>query len=262
MNRPYFSILLCGLTFACNLSAAEIKTEVIAYHDGDILLEGFLAYPADLEHQPPGILVVHEWWGHNEYARDRARQLAAAGYVAFALDMYGKGILVDTYEEAGKLAGQLKGNRALMRERVKAGLEVLKNHSASNPDQLAAIGYCFGGTTVLELARSGADVKGVVSFHGNLATPNPHDAKNIKGAVLACHGGEDPYVKPEEVAAFKQEMRDAEVDWQFISYGGAVHSFTNEEAGNDPSKGAAYNEKADQRSWVAMLGFFKEIFKR
>ncbi len=148
-----------------------------------------------------------------------------------------------------------------MRARAQAGLETLKKQKLVDPQRIAAIGYCFGGTTVLELARDGADVKGVVSFHGGLSTPTPQDAGNIKGKVLVLHGADDPYVKAEEVAAFQQEMRDAKVDWQFISYGNAVHSFTNKAAGTDNSKGAAYNEKADKRSWEAMRAFFAEIFK-
>lgn len=148
-----------------------------------------------------------------------------------------------------------------MRERAKAGLETLKAQKQVDRNRLAAIGYCFGGTTVLELARSGADLKGTVSFHGGLATPNSADAKNITGRVLALHGADDPFVKADEVAAFQDEMRTAGVDWQLNIYGGAVHGFTNPEAGNDNKKGAAYNEKADKRSWEAMKVFFREIFR-
>jgi dienelactone hydrolase len=152
-------------------------------------------------------------------------------------------------------------DRSLMRARAKAGIQVLKNHELTDSNRIAAMGYCFGGTTVLELARSGADIAGVISFHGALATPNPEDAKNIKAKVLVFHGAEDPFVSQEAVLAFQNEMRKASADWQMVIFGGAVHSFTVQEAGNDPSKGIAYNEKADKRSWEIMKLFFKEIFR-
>lgn len=148
-----------------------------------------------------------------------------------------------------------------MRSRANAGLEILKKHRLADAKHTAAIGYCFGGGTALELARSGADLSGAVSFHGNLDTPNPDDARNIKGKVLVLHGGDDPFVPSNQVVAFQDEMRKAGVDWHMITYGGAVHSFTNPEAGSDNSKGAAYNEKADKRSWEAMRQFFIELFK-
>src|SRR5262249_14021506 len=150
----------------------------------------------------------------------------------------------------------------LMRARALAGLDVLLKQERTDPKRVAAIGYCFGGTTVLELARGGADIAGVVSFHGDLATPTPEDAKNIKGKVLACHGADDPFVTPDVVAKFEDEMRKAGVHWQLIAYGDAVHSFTNPGAGDDKSRGAAYNAKADHRSWDAMKQLFAEIFEK
>lgn len=204
---------------------------------------------------------MHEWKGLNPYAVRRAEGLAKLGYVALAIDMYGKGVRAKTREEAGALAGIYVKDRKLMRARALAGLEVLRRHPRVDPTRLGAIGYCFGGTTVLELARSGADLRGVVSFHGNLSTPTPEDARNIRGKVLALHGADDPSGPPDVVAAFQEEMRQGRVDWQFVAYGGAVHAFTNPEAGNDPSTGAAYNEKADLRSWQAMESFFREIFR-
>jgi dienelactone hydrolase len=187
--------------------------------------------------------------------------LAELGYIAFALDMYGKGVYAKDHDEAGKLSGVYRSDRKLMRERAKAGLEILKRHPMTDQSRMAAIGYCFGGTTVLELARSGEDLRGVVSFHGGLSNPKPEDAKNIKGRVLVLHGANDKFISSDEVSAFQEEMRNADVDWQMIFYGGAVHSFTVPEAGNDPSKGMAYNEKADKRSWEEMKRFFNEIFK-
>ncbi len=240
---------------------AMLKTEVVEYRDGDVVLEGYLAYDDAIAGKRPGVLVVHEWNGHNPYVRKRAEQLARLGYVAFALDMYGKGVRAKDAKEAGALASIYKGDRKLMRARAAAGLDVLRNQPRVDRSRLAAIGYCFGGTTALELARSGADLVSVVSFHGGLDTPTPGDARNIKGKVLALHGGDDPYVPTKQVEAFQEEMRKGGVDWQFVSYGGAVHSFTNPEAGSDNSKGAAYNERADHRSWEAMKTFFAETLK-
>jgi dienelactone hydrolase len=237
---------------------AEVKTEVVEYRHGDVVLEGYLAYDASLGGKRPGVLVVHEWNGHNPYVRKRAEQLARLGYVAFALDMYGKGVRPKDAKEAAALAAIYKGDRNLMRARAVAGLDVLRNHARVDRARLAAIGYCFGGTTVLEMARGGAELAAVVSFHGGLDTPTPADARNIKGKVLALHGGDDPFVPAKQVEAFQEEMRKGGVDWQFVSYGGAVHSFTNPEAGSDNSKGAAYNERADRRSWEAMKVFFAE----
>ncbi len=253
-------LMLAALAFTANAEAA-VKTRVIEYKQGDTVLEGYLAWDDTHHAKRPGILVVHEWTGLGPYVKKRAEMLAKLGYVAFAADIYGKGIRPATPAEAARVATIYKDDRPLMRARVKAGLDTLKAQKYVDLSRLAAIGYCFGGTTVLELARDGADVIGTVSFHGGLSTPTPRDAKNIKGKVLALHGADDPFVKPDEVAAFEDEMRKGGVDWQLNSYGGAVHSFTNREAGNDNSKGAAYNEKADKRSWEAMKVFFAEIFK-
>ncbi|PIV21263.1 MAG: dienelactone hydrolase [Deltaproteobacteria bacterium CG03_land_8_20_14_0_80_45_14] len=231
---------------------AALRTEVVEYKHGDVVLEGYLAYDDAVKGKRPSIIVVHEWWGLNPYARMRTGQLAKLGYIAFAIDIYGKGVRAKDPAEAGTLSGIYRGNRPLMRSRANAGLEVLRNHPLADVNRIAAIGYCFGGTVVLEMARSGAELAGVVSFHGGLSTPNPSDAKNIKGKVLVLHGADDPAVPPDQVIAFQDELRKAGVDWQMVSYGGAVHSFTNPDAGNDPSKGAAYNEKADKRSWEAM----------
>jgi dienelactone hydrolase len=258
--------LVLGLALVAGIlsvSAAEAKvhTETVTYKHGDTTLEGFLAYPEEGTSRLPGVLVVHDWSGPGAYSQRRAEQLAEAGYVAFAIDMYGKGVRPTTTEEKAKQAGIYRSDRALMRARARAGLDVLLANPRVDTKRVAAIGYCFGGGTALELARSGAPVAGVVSFHGSLDTPNPADAKAIKAKILVCHGADDPYVPVEQVAAFQKEMKDAGVDLQFISYSGAVHAFTQKEAGNDNSKGAAYNEEADQRSWQAMRDFFAEIFR-
>jgi dienelactone hydrolase len=256
-------LLLCLAVFGVGASAhAAVKTEAVAYRHGDTELEGYLAYDDAVQGKRPGILVVPEWWGLGDHAKHSAERLAELGYVAFAVDMYGKGKLTKDPKEAAEWATPFRNDRQLMRDRVTAALDVLRANERVDSARIGAIGYCFGGTTVLELARSGADVKGVVSFHGGLGTPNPADAKNIKGRVLALHGADDPHVPPAEVQAFEQEMRDAKVDWELNAYGGAVHSFTNPAAGDDPSKGAAYNQKAAERSWEAMRYFFATLFPR
>jgi dienelactone hydrolase len=242
-------------------ASAVIKTETVEYMQGDAVLEGYLAYDDSFTGKRPGVMVVHEWMGLNDYAKNRAEQLASLGYVAFAADIYGKGIRPKDAKEAGEQASIYRADRGLMRARALAGLEELKKCPLTDTLKIAAIGYCFGGGTVLELARSGARLNGVVSFHGNLDTPHPEDARNIKAKVLVLHGGDDPYVPAEQVAAFQKEMREASVDWQMTIYGGAVHSFTNPASGNDPSKGAAYNPEADRRSWEAMRPFLNEIFQ-
>jgi dienelactone hydrolase len=255
--------LLLILTLLCLAVTAEaaVKTKVIEYKQGDTILEGYLAWDSDKSVKRPGILIVHEWNGLGTYVKKRAEMLAKLGYIAFAADIYGKGVRPTDPADSAKFAGIYKNDRALMRARARAGLEELKKQKFVDPQRLAAIGFCFGGTSVLELARDGADLRGVVSFHGGLSTPTPQDARNIKGKVLALHGADDPFVKADEVAAFQDEMRKANVDWQMNIYSGAVHGFTNPDNGTDNSKGAAYNEKADKRSWEAMKTFFAEIFK-
>jgi dienelactone hydrolase len=251
---------ILGLLWGAAMASGAVHTEVIEYKHGDKVLEGYLAYDDAAPGKRPGILVVHEWMGHNAYSRKRAEQLAGLGYVAFALDMYGKGVQAKDRQQAAEMAGVFKKDRELMRARARAGLDVLRNHPRVDSTKLAAMGYCFGGTVSLELARSGADLAGVVSFHGALETPNAQDARNIKGKILVLHGADDPFVKPAEVAAFEEEMRNAGVDWELVKYGGAVHSFTNPGAGNDAKSGAAYNARADARSWQAMKDFFQELF--
>ena len=239
---------------------AAIRTEIVEYRHGETILEGYLAYDDEIKEQRPGVLVVHQWKGLGDYEKRRARELAELGYVAFAADIYGQGIRPQTNEEAGVQATIYRSDRQLLRDRANAGLKVLQNHELTLPEKLAAIGYCFGGGTVLELARSGAPVAGVVSFHGNLDTPNLEDANNIRGRVLVLHGADDPLVPPEQVQTFTEEMRAANVDWELVMYGGAVHSFSDPGAGDDPSKGVAYQEAADKRSWTAMQEFFQQIF--
>ncbi len=251
--------LLALTLLAPTFSQAAIETRTVEYQQGDTRLVGYLASPKDAQQPRPGVLVVHEWMGLNDYAKRRAEQLAELGYVALAADIYGDGKVAADRKEAGTLAGVYKQDRALFRARVAAGLAALKAQPGVAADKTVAIGYCFGGTAVLELARSGAEVAGVVSFHGGLDSPTPQDAKNIRAKVLVLHGADDPYVPAEQVAAFEDEMRKGGVDWQLIAYGNAVHAFTNPASGDDNSKGAAYNAAADARSWLAMRQFLDEV---
>jgi dienelactone hydrolase len=242
-------------------SRGEIIFKPIEYKQADTVLEGLSVYDDAVQGKRPAVLVVHQWKGLGGYERKRAEMLARLGYNVFAADIYGKGVRPQSPQAAAAEAGKYKNDRALLRARVRAALDVLANHDLTDPKRVAAIGYCFGGMGVLELARSGADIAAVVTFHGALNSPAPADARNIKAKVLALHGADDPNVPSKEVAAFEEEMRQGGVDWQLIAYGGAVHSFTDWNAGSDNSKGVAYNEQADRRSWEAMKQFFAEVFK-
>jgi dienelactone hydrolase len=242
------------------MAFGKIKTETIDYKDGDKVLEGMIAYDDKVTTPKPAVIVVHEWMGLDDYAKKRAEQVAALGYVAFAANIYGKGVHLTDKAEAGKTAGAYKNDRALMRSRIKAAYDALAKDKHVDPTKIAVMGYCFGGTVALELARSGAPLKGTVSFHGGLSNPKPQDAKNIKGRVLVLHGGSDGSVKPEEMNQFVSEMNDANVNWDMVTYGPAVHGFTNPKNGSDKTKGLAYNKYADERSWDEMKRFFSEIF--
>lgn len=250
------AVLALGLSKA----SAEIKESAVAYKVGDVECEGWHAYDAAKEGKRPAVLIIHQWTGLSENEKMRAHMLAELGYNVLAADIYGKGVRPQP-PAAGQEAAKYKNDRALYRARLNAALEVLKKDERTDATKIGAIGYCFGGTGVLELVRSGADVKGVVSFHGGLSTPTPQDAKNIKCPLLICHGADDPFVAPAEVEWFKKEMKDAGVKYEFIAYPGAVHAFTQKEAGNDNSKGAAYNADADKKSWESMKEFFGKVLK-
>ena len=247
-----------ALGLVANAQAA-IKLEPVEYKQGGVSFRGQIAYDDAAKDKRPGVIVVHEWWGLNDFAKRAAESVAQLGYVALAVDMYGKGKVTKNPQEAGAWAGQVRGT-PLMRERARAGLEVLAKNELADPKRLAAMGFCFGGTTVLELAYSGADVRGVVSFHGGLAAPKPEDLKHIKASFLVLHGADDPHVKPEDIAAFQEGMRQAKADWQMVLFGGAVHSFTNPEATGLNMPGVAYDAKTAARAFQCMEFFFKEIF--
>ncbi len=252
-------VIACVLALS-TAAEAKVKTEVVTYKQGTTVLEGYLASDDAVTGKRPGVLVVHAWMGLDDNAKKRTEMLAGLGYIAFAADIYGKGVRPKDKAEAAKQATTYKTDRALLRSRVTAALAELTKNPKVDASKVAAIGYCFGGTTVLELARSGAAVKGVASFHGGLDSPTPADGKKIKAKVLVLHGAEDQQ-KPENIAAFRKELTDANVDWQMVEYGGATHCFTHKDAGADVSSGCAYNAAADARSWAAMRAFFDEIFK-
>lgn len=235
---------------------ADVVGETLEYtHDGTTFV-GYLAYDDDTEGPRPGVLVVHEWYGLNDYARMRADQLAAMGYVALAADLYGGGQVGTTREEAGALAGSVRGTPK-MRSRTVASFEVLRDHPLSDPERLAAIGFCFGGTAVLELAYSGAEVDGVVSFHGGLVAPG--EADTVNGEILILHGADDPGVPWTRVTEVLQALDAKAAAWELVAYSDTVHAFTNPASGDDPSRGAAYSERATERAWAHMQRFLGEV---
>lgn len=250
-----------ALVLASVSATASVQRRTVEYLQGEAVLAGALVWDTAHPGPRPGVLVVHQWRGLGDYEYKRAEMLARLGYAVFCADIYGKGVRPGTPQEAAQLSGTYKEDRPLLQARVRAALDEFRRHAVVDPTRIAAIGYCFGGTTVLELARSGAVLRGVVSFHGGLGTPSPAERGRVAARVLVLHGADDPFVPPAEVAAFEEEMRKAGVDWQLVSYGGAVHSFTDWNAGSDPTRGAAYEEKADRRSWEAMKVFFDEILK-
>ncbi len=261
MKIPFLPTFLT-IALAAVSHAALVETTVTYEHEGTTL-EGFHVYDDSVEGARPAVLVIHQWTGLSENEKQRGRMLAELGYNVFAADIYGAGIRPQP-PEAGKEAGKYKSDRTLFRGRLLAGLEVLKNNELTDPGKIAAIGYCFGGTGVLEIARSGEEIAGVVSFHGGLDAAEGLKAEKgkIPAKVLVLHGAVDPFVPPDQVHDFGKEMAEAGADWQIVAYGDAVHSFTQKSAGDDPSKGSAYEEKADRRSWEAMKSFFAELFGR
>lgn len=246
--------------FLVTSAQAAIKTQTVEYTDANTVLEGFLAYDDSIKTKMPAILIVHEWTGIGPYIKKRTQQIAVLGYAAFAIDIYGKGVRPTNTDDAAKQAAIYRNDRVLMCRRATTGLEQVKKFPFVDTSRIAVMGYCFGGGVAIELARNGADLKGAVSFHGNLDTPNTNDAKNIKAKILVFHGADDPHITMDQVNAFINEMRNANKEWQLNIYGKAVHSFTNPDSGNNPSKGVAYNKEADQRSWESMTYFYKEIF--
>jgi dienelactone hydrolase len=267
--RSIFALILTSLLL---ISCMEKQKEKIGLVEKEINysadgtnLKGYLVYDGDIEGKRPGILVVHEWWGQNEYARKRARMLAKLGYTAFALDMYGNGKLANHPDEAGKFAMEVSKNFETAKARFMAAYNLLKAQETTDPNKIAAIGYCFGGGVVLNMARIGTDLKAVVSFHGSLQPITPAEPNKVKAFILVCNGADDPFTTPEQIDAFKTEMDKAGVHYKFINYEGAKHSFTNPGADSLGAKfnlPLAYNEKADKESWEEMKSVFKKVFNK
>jgi dienelactone hydrolase len=260
----YYRAVLLLIAVLCVWSPiveGKVQVTTIPYSHGDVALEGVLAWDDAIEGKRPGILVVHEWWGLDDYERTRAEQLATLGYVALAVDMYGKGKVTAHADEAKKWMQQTTANVEMWQARALAGLQVLQANPKVDPARMAAIGYCFGGATVMQMVYGGAPVKGVVSFHGSL--PLPPSSLTIKhpAKILIAHGADDMFLTQDHITQFTMALDGAGFDWQMIIYGGAKHSFTNPSANQYGMKGVQYQEQADRRSWEHMKLFFEEIFQ-
>ena len=249
------------LLLACGSVAAEVVEEPVDFEHDGARHRGYIYYDDSDPAERPGILVVHEWWGLNTYARDRARQMAADGYVAFAMDMYGVDKVTEHPEQAKEWMTQTTDNIADWQKRAQLGVELLRGHEMTDGDNIAAIGYCFGGSTVMQLAYSGADVKGVVSLHGSLPPATAEQAKAIKVAVLIEHGNADPFIPEERVHEFRTALDAAEVDYTFNGYDGVRHGFTNPDVAKYGIEALKYDAHADQQSTENMQAFFKRIFE-
>ncbi len=257
---PSLLILLLSTGFP---AYADIKGEPVDYSANGVTLKGYLAYDTDITGKRPGVLVVHEWWGHNEYARKRARMLAELGYTALAVDMYGDGKNTAHPNKAKEFMMAVINNMGVAQARFMAAQTFLKTQHTVDTDKIAAMGYCFGGGIVLAMARNGVDLDGVASFHGSLATKTPAKQGVVKAKLLVLHGDADKFVSPEQVKAFKQEMENAKVDLEFVGYPGVQHSFTNPEADQFAKQfgiPVAYDKTADEDSWKKVQDFFKQIF--
>lgn len=259
MKKLFFLLIITPLM---GFSQHSLFEENVIYKDNGTTLEGFMVYDKAISGPRPAVIVTHEWTGINENVKEKCRKLAALGYVAFAADVYGKGVRPEGPEAAGKESSKYKNDRPLLRRRMNAAYMHVITIPQANPQKIAVTGYCFGGTAAIELARSGAPIKGVVSFHGGLSHPDPSTAENIQCDILICHGAEDPSVPDEEVKEFTSSLDEAGVDYTFIAYSDAVHSFTNPSAGDDPSKGNAYNKRADEQSWEHMKLFLEEVYNK
>ena len=268
ISRSGATLLMLGMAFQFEAGAraettSAIEAKELQYKAADgTKLKGFVAYPKSRK-PAPAVLVVHEWWGHNDYARSRAKQLAEMGYVAMAIDMYGNGKTADHPDTAGRFSGEVMAMKDKGQSRFQAAIDVLKKDKRVDNQQLAAIGYCFGGGIVLEMARHGLDLRGVASFHGMLGTKTPAKKGDVKARLLVLQGGDDPFVPKEQVDAFQAEMKKAGARFELIEYPGAKHAFTNPDADENGKKFSipiAYNKDADQKSWAALTTFLKEIF--
>jgi len=242
-------------------AVAEVRTQSIRYTHQGVEFEGFLAWDDSVDTKRPGVLVVHEWWGLNDYARQRARQLAQQGYVAFALDMYGEGKVTKHPDQASAWMKEINQNTQQWVDRAELGLDVLKGQKMVDPGRLAAIGYCFGGATVMQMAYAASDVKLVASFHGSLPVPTKEQQAQITPRVLVAHGNADPFIPVEQVAAFRDALEKSGADWTMMEFGGVKHSFTNPDAASYGMEALAYDEQADKQSWQMLLWMLKDTFK-
>ncbi len=239
---------------------ARVQTREVEYRQGDTVLKGFIAWNDAAAGKRPGVLVVHEWWGLNEHARNQARRLAEAGYVGFALDMYGNGKVTTHPKDAQAFVAEATKDPAVLAARFNAALDALKKDPRVDTARIAAIGYCFGGAVALGMARAGALLAAVVTFHGALSTQTPAQPGKVKARILVLAGGADPFVPPEQVDAFKKEMQAAGAHFEVVTYAGAKHGFTNPNAATYGMEQLAYNATADRESWAAMLTLFREVF--
>lgn len=258
-----YLLLICIFLLQVTAAQAAIVGEETTYKAGEQLLKGYLAYDDSLKGDRPAVLVVHEWWGLNEYARKRAEMLAGLGFVALAVDMYGDGRQADHPGEAGKFAAAVRSNMEVARQRFAAAMQVLQQHPGVDGSRIAAIGYCFGGGIVLQMARDGMDLKGVVSFHGSLKPSTMAAPGKVKARILVCNGGADKLIPMEDITAFIKEMVAAGVDFEFHSFPGALHSFTNPGADLLAEKfniAIGYQKKADEESWRELQDFLRAVF--
>ncbi|OLC73759.1 MAG: dienelactone hydrolase [Gemmatimonadetes bacterium 13_1_40CM_4_69_8] len=255
-----YGLAMAAVLLSQSPGNANVKTRELEYRQGETVLQGFIAWDDAARGKRPGVLVVHEWWGHNEHARNQARRLAEAGYVGLALDMFGKGKVATHPQDAQAFVNEVTKDPAVLAARFNAALEQLKRDPHVDTTRIAAIGYCFGGAVVLDMARAGAPLAAVVTFHGALATKTPAQPGKVKARVLVLTGGADPFVPPEQVEAFKREMQAAGGRFEVISYPGAKHGFTNPDAAKYGMPQLAYDADADRQSWTAMLKLFKEVF--
>jgi len=257
-------VILLAAAFGFGTVYAKVKGKNVEYKANGVSFKGYLAYDDAVKEKRPGVIVVHEWWGHNAYARKRADMLAELGYVALAVDMYGDGKQAAHPDDAGKFAGEVMKNIDVAKARFLAAEDLLKKDTHTDASNIGAIGYCFGGGVVLNMARMGLDLKGVASFHGSLGAATKAEKGGIKARILACTGADDQFVPKEQVEKFEAEMKEAGADVKVVSYDGAKHSFTNPNADENGKKfnlPLAYNKKADKQSWEEMKKFFKTVFQ-
>jgi dienelactone hydrolase len=261
MKKILLVMSLCCLGSAA--AQAAVQGKEVSYQANGTTLKGYIAYDDAIKGKRPGVLVVHEWWGQNEYARKRARMLAELGYTALAVDMYGDGRVADNPDDAGKLAAEVSKDKPMAKARFEAGMQLLRKQETVDANEIAAFGYCFGGGVVLNMARIGEDLKGVASFHGGLGTDSPAQPGKIKARIISFSGDADPMIAADKVAGFKQEMEHAGVNFRVVTYPGAKHAFTNpdaDELGKKFNMPIAYNAEADKDSWEQAKVFLSVVF--